>query len=269
MDTPIIIYGYTPSFALTVFAAVWFAAAFVVHCTATIRYRSWWFIPFTVGLGLEVVGYIGRCLSSKSDPYNLIYYIINYFFIVTAPVVMSASIYTILSTLIHRFGKEYAVLPPRVILWFFISSDVVATIVQVAGAALVGRKSAAREDPAVANNILLGGLAYQVFCMTAFIGIAGIFIVRAGRVIKSDGLLVFVIVCVMATLLIFLRTVFRLAETGQGLFGSLQTHEVYFACLEFAPVALTALLLAVWHPGRCLGWKRQTSTDKSVALASV
>ncbi|CEJ91935.1 hypothetical protein VHEMI07617 [[Torrubiella] hemipterigena] len=130
MDTPIIIYGYTPSFALAVFAAVWFSAAFVVHCTEAIRYRSWWFIPFTIGLALEVVGYIARCLSSKSDPYNLIYYIINYFFIVTAPVVMSASIYTILSTLINHLGREYSALPPRVILWFFISSDVVATIVQ-------------------------------------------------------------------------------------------------------------------------------------------
>lgn len=269
MDTPIIIYGYTPSFALALFGAMWFFGLFAVHCAQTMHYRSWWFIPFTVGLALEVVGYIGRILSSKSDPYNLIFYIINYFFIVTAPVVMSASIYAILSTLIPRFGKCYSILSPKVILWIFITSDAVATVAQVTGAALVGRKSAARQDPTVANNILLAGLAYQVFAMTAFIAIAGVFITRAARAIRTEGLSVFSGVFVLATLLIYLRTVFRLAETAQGLFGGLQTHETYFAYLEFAPVALAVLLFAGWHPGRCLGRSPASSLEKPSALPYV
>ena len=48
---------------------------------------------------------------------------------------------------------------------------------------------------------------------------------------------------------------FRLAETAEGLFSTLQTHEAYFAGLEFVPIAVAMLLLRVWHPGKCAGHK--------------
>ncbi|KAM5342155.1 hypothetical protein ACJ41O_015186 [Fusarium nematophilum] len=266
MDTPIIIYGYTPSFALAVFAAVWFSIFFIVHSAQTIRYRTWWFIPFAVGLGLEVVGYIGRCLSAKKDPYHLIFYIINYFFIVTAPVFMAASVYTILSALIPRLGRQHALLSPRVILWFFITSDAVATVVQVTGAALVGRRASARKDPKPANNVLLAGLAYQVFAMTVFIALTTVFIARGRQAIKKAGILMFITVLSMATLMIYLRTVFRLAEAAEGLWGPLSVHEVHFACLEFAPVALAVLLFAAYHPGRYIGASLHGSEDKPTVV---
>lgn len=252
-DTSVIIYGYTPSFALAVFAAAWFALLLVAHLYQTIRLRSWFFIVFPVGLFFEVVGYVARSLSAKKNPYNLIYFILNYFFIVTAPVFLAAGIYTILSALIPRLGRKYSFLPPKVILWFFITSDVIATITQVAGAALIGVASSKRKDPTTANNILLGGLAYQVFSMGVYVVLTVTFLFRARQAIREAGLTVFAVVFAVATGLIYLRTCFRLAETAEGLNGTLQTNEIYFACLEFAPVALAVVLFAGWHPGRCVG----------------
>lgn len=248
-----IIYGYTPSIAVAAFAAAWFFLHFVVHTVRTIQIRSWWWIPFSVGLIFEVIGYIARSLSAKKNPYDLIYFILNYFFIVVAPVFLAAGIYTILSALIPRVGRRYSFLPPRVILGFFITSDVISTVVQIAGAVLVGVKSSRQEDPTTANNILLGGLAYQVFVMTIFVILVGVFQFRARRALREQRLVVFCLAFSVATLMIYLRTVFRLAETSQGLMGELQSNEVYFACLEFAPVALVVLLLAIWHPGHCVG----------------
>jgi uncharacterized membrane protein YozB (DUF420 family) len=236
-----------------VFAAVWFLTMLVIHLTQTIRHRSWWFIPFSVGLFFEIVGYIARSLSAKKDPYNLIFFILNYFFIVTAPVFLAAGIYTILSALISRLGAKYSVLSPKVILWFFVLSDVISTITQVAGAALIGSQESKHKDPTFANNILLGGLAYQVFSIGVFIIVAGSFLVRARRALRKRGLFTFAAIFACVTILVYIRTVFRLAETAQGLNGSIQTHEIYFAILEFAPVALAVLLFARWHPGRCLG----------------
>ncbi|KAH8177161.1 RTA1 like protein [Sarocladium implicatum] len=270
-DTPIIIYGYTPSFALAVFAAAWFALLFIAHLYQTIRHRSWWFIVFPVGLVFEIVGYIARSLSAKQDPYHLIYFILNYFFIVTAPVFLAAGIYTILSALIPRLGRKYSFLPPKVILWFFIASDVVATVTQVAGAALIGKKESNREDPTTANNILLGGLAYQVFSMGIYVILSFTFLFRARHAIHDAGLVVFAVVFATATVLIYLRTCFRLAETAEGLNGRLQTNEIFFACLEFAPVALAVLLFAGWHPGRCVGAKvrpRHLTSEKDVRQQS-
>lgn len=252
-DVPVIIYGYTPSFALAVFAAVWFFVLLVAHLTQTIILRSWWFIPFSVGLFFEIVGYVARSLSAEKDPYNLIYFILNYFFIVTAPVFLAAGIYAILSALIFRLGRQYSFLPPTIVLWFFITSDVIATITQVAGAAIIGKRESDRKDPKIGNDILLGGLAFQVFTMGVYVILSATFLFRARAAIRAARLVLFTTVFAAATVLIYLRTCFRLAETAQGLGGKLQSNEIYFACLEFAPVALAVLLLAIWHPARFAG----------------
>jgi hypothetical protein len=249
----VIIYGYTPSFALAVLGAVLFALLFLVHLAQAIRHRTWYFITFSIGLAFEIVGYIARNLSAKSNPYNLIFFIIQYFFIVTAPVFLAAGVYTILSALINRLGREYSVLRPKVILWVFVTSDVIATITQIAGAALIGVKQSNKEDPTTANNILLAGLAYQVLSIGVFIVLTAIFLWRARKAIRVNGLGAFVTAFMAATLLIYLRTVFRLAETAEGLGGDLSTKEVYFGTLEFAPVVLAVILFAIWHPGRCVG----------------
>lgn len=52
---------------------------------------------------------------------------------------------------------------------FSITSDVLATTTQVAGAAIIGAKESNREDPTIGNNILLRGLAYQVFSLGVFV----------------------------------------------------------------------------------------------------
>ncbi|KAI6785029.1 uncharacterized protein J7T54_008123 [Emericellopsis cladophorae] len=261
-DTPVIIYGYTPAFSLSLFAVIWFFLFLIVHAAQVGIYRCWWFVTFPVGLVFEVVGYIARSLSAKKNPYNLLYFILNYFFIVTAPVFLAAGIYTILSALIPRLGRQYSFVPPKVVLWFFIASDVVATITQVAGAALIGVAQSNREDPTTANNILLGGLAYQVFSMGLYVLLTMSFLFRARSVIPRRGLTVFCIVFAIATVLIYLRTCFRLAETAEGLGGDLSSNEIYFACLEFAPVALAVLLYAIWFPGRCVGAKVRTTKEE-------
>ncbi|KAJ5288783.1 hypothetical protein N7478_001813 [Penicillium angulare] len=261
-DTSIIIYGYTPSIAIAAFAASWFFLHLITHTARTFKYRSWWWLTFSTGLVFEIVGYIARSLSAKKDPYHLIYFVLNYFFIVTAPVFLAAGVYTILSALIARLGNKYSFLRPTFILAFFITSDTISTIIQVAGASLVGVKESRHQDPTTANNILLAGLAYQVFAMSIFVMLMAAFEFRARHAIREHGLQVFCLSFSVSTLMIYMRTIFRLIETAEGLGGKLSTHEVYFACLEFAPIALVALLFCIWHPGRCLGAKVRSTNEK-------
>lgn len=232
----------------------------------TIRHRSWYWIVFPIGLLFEVAGYAARSLSAKKDPYHLLYFVLNYFFIVTAPVFLAAGIYTVLSGLITRdkiqnngqiTGKGlHTRFPPKLMIWFFVVSDVISTIVQVAGAALIGISYSKRNDPATANNILLAGLAYQVFSMGVFVILLGSYLFARFRSHATAGTSnIFCAVFGVTTVAVYLRTCFRLAETAQGLGGKLGTNEIYFACLEFAPVALAVLLMAIWHPGRCVGSK--------------
>jgi hypothetical protein len=51
----------------------------------------------------------------------------------------------------------------------------------------------------------------------------------------------------VASLLVFMPIIFRLAEASQGVGGYLSAHELFFGVLEFSPVGVAVLLLTVWH----------------------
>lgn len=157
--------------------------------------------------------------------------------------------------LINRVGKEYSPLQPKKILWIFVTSDVVTTIMQICGAALIGSTQSNRKDPNTGNNILLAGLAIQVFDFFIFLILTGIFLYKARRVIasKSWSFKGFLVAFVIATLLVFLRTCFRLAETAQGVKSFLFGNEGFFIGLEFVPILLSVLIFNGWHPGSYLG----------------
>ena len=209
---------------------------------------------------MEIIGYVFRILASKKNPYSVAYFVAQYFCIVVAPVFFSAAIYTIITVMINRIGREYAPLPPRVVLGIFIACDVIATIVQITGAALVGRAYSDGGDPNVPNKILLAGLAFQVCAFAVFIIILVVFLTKS-RKVTSKQFKIFAAATFFATLAVYLRTCIRLAETSEGLLEYLSTHEVIFGCLEFLPIILAVYIFIYFHPGRWLGSK--TTDGKS------
>lgn len=176
----------------------------------------------------------------------------QYFFIVVAPVILAAGIYVILSKLIALLGREYSpVLKPRTILITFITADVVATILQIAGAAMIGAAESDGKDSSTPNNILLAGLACQVFTFAVFLCLLALFMKKTAAAVRDyPGLRIFQWAVVAASLLVWIRTIFRLVETAEGVLGYLSSHEVFFGVLEFAPIVVAILVLAVWHPGK-------------------
>jgi hypothetical protein len=238
-----------------VLGVVLFFIALVLHLWLLLRYRTWYFCTVLIGTTMEVVGYIFRILASRINPYSVAYFVGQYFCIVVAPVFYSAAIYTLISVMINHVGRQYSPLPPKVILWIFIVSDVIATIIQIAGAALVGSAYSNGKDPNTPNNILLAGLAFQVFTFGLFIVLFIWFLTKA-RTQLNTALKVFAAAVFVATLAVYLRTCIRLAETAEGLLEFLSTHEVIFGCLEFAPIIIAVYIFVYWHPGRWLGSKR-------------
>jgi hypothetical protein len=222
---------------------------------------------------MEVIGYTSRSLSARKDPYSITFFIIEYFFIVTAPVFLTASIYVCLNKLISwaqsvgYTDRARTWNRPKLILWGFVACDVVSTIMQVAGAALIGYAESNRKDATTPNNILLAGLAFQSFAFLVFISVLCLFVgsLRSDKTFGPSlgGKKTFVIALFVASLLILLRILFRLAETAQGVFGYLMVHEAFFGALEFAPVISAVLVLAIFHPGRWIVRGKLTSkTDR-------
>ncbi|KAF2471101.1 RTA1-domain-containing protein [Lindgomyces ingoldianus] len=260
-DAAVVIYGYTPSVIVGVLGVILFFVAGVLHTWQLFKYRTWYFCTVLVGIAFEIVGYVFRCLSSQVDPYRVTFFVVQYFFIVVAPVFFSAAIYTVLSILINTTGRHYAPIPPKLILWVFITCDVIATVIQIFGAALIGVAESNRKDPTTPNNILLAGLAFQSFSFLIFILLFAWFLVKARRMQFKVVGKSFYVAFSAGVVLVYLRVCFRLAETAQGLYGDLSTHEVFFGCLEFAPVVGAIFLLAAWHPGRCIPRSRLVHVD--------
>lgn len=211
---------------------------------------------------MEVVGYIFRYLSYHDDPYSIPYFVVEYFFIVTAPVLMSAAIYVCLSRLIYWAvaegleTKDYSWIRPKLILWGFITCDVITTAAQVAGAALVGTAESTQQSPTLPNDILIAGLAFQTFAFSLFLYL---FIIITAIIHKNADLSPkladkrsFFTALATASISVYIRTIFRLVESAQGVFGYLSSHELLFGIMDFAPIVIAAWTLIIWHPGRCL-----------------
>lgn len=217
---------------------------------------------------MEVVGYIFRLLSSQQDPYSIPWFVVQYFFIVVAPVFFSAAIYTLVSVMINIYGREYAPMPPKLVLAIFITCDVVATIVQITGAALVGTAYSGGGNPTTFNRILLAGLAFQVFSFAVFLVVLAWTLIKSRRSTATINKS-FIAALVVATLAVYLRTCFRLAETAEGLMETLSTHEVFSGCLEFAPIVVAVFVFTYWHPGRWLKSRRLSQRKKEEQQAQV
>ncbi len=162
-----------------------YAAAVALHLFRLYQTRLWAFSILCIITALfEVVGYTSRLRSTRppiGNPYDVTSFVVQYFFIVVAPVFLSAGIYTTLTSLLAALGEKLSplALSRRQIIWIFVFSDVIATLAQVAGASLIGAAQSNRKDPTTPNHILLAGLVFQTFTFLVFLILLGIIMVRA------------------------------------------------------------------------------------------
>jgi RTA1 like protein len=61
----------------------------------------------------------------------------------------------------------------------------------------------------------------------------------------------------LATLTVFVRSVFRCVELREGFRGKLANREVTFMVLEGAMIVIAVAMLTIWHPGRAFRGKWQ------------
>ncbi|GAA5930968.1 hypothetical protein JCM3775_000765 [Rhodotorula graminis] len=255
-ESSVIIYGYVPSRALATIALVSFGLVALNYLSILARFKqSRAFSGLMVfGCICEIVGYAAR-LFSHYHPYVVVYFIIQYFFIVVSPVFFQAAFYLALGLGLRRLDHRGSTLlrfEPKILIAVMIVSDVVTTIIQVVGAALIGVAESARFGNGSAsitsdqaNDILLAGLATQTASFLAFLVLLGLCIWRSARTFTAAHLpKQFSLLLFLASLLVFLRTTFRLAETAQGVFGYASSHEALFGTLEYLPVILAVSIYA-------------------------
>ena len=194
-------------------------------------------------------------LSPDIDPYHMYAYPSGDLdapeLMPTAPCFFSATIYYILGEMITQYGRRYSLISARLYLAIFVSFDLISIIIQAVGGASASK--AGSEDPPgntkPGTHIMMAGIIIQLVSMSAFGLLWLIFLWRARAVPISRILLT---VTTFSAFCIIVRNFYRAVELSQGWKGYLITHEVYFAVLDGALMALSVGIFNIFFPARYL-----------------
>ncbi|KAH7039905.1 putative RTA1 domain protein [Microdochium trichocladiopsis] len=278
---------YTPSLGGNIAYAVILGLILVAQLGLGIRYKTWGFMVGMVGgLALEVVGYAGR-IPLHYNPFKFDPFLQQLICLTIAPAFLSASIYLCLARIVVAYGPETSRLKPRTYTYIFVTCDFISLVLQGGGGGITATANTkATNDMGV--NIMIAGMTFQVVSLAAFMAICAeyAFRIRRRRELLDYGFEQtrstfrfkgFLYALAAATILIFIRCAFRVAELSEGFNGPLANNEVTFMIFEGPMIMLATLALTVFHPGICFAgrWaeakpmtRKQTKQQQKRALVS-
>ncbi|KAL4993619.1 RTA1 like protein-domain-containing protein [Aspergillus recurvatus] len=287
---------YFPNLAGNVLYLVLFAIMLLAQLCQGLRFRTWSYLALmTCGTLLEVIGYGGRLLL-HSNPFNFSAFLQYLICLTIAPAFVTAAIYLSFGRVIVIYGERFSRLKAKSYAKIFVSCDILCLVLQAAGGAVTA--TAGRDQDSLRRigiNVMIAGLAAQVVCLGAFMVLVGDYAWRLRALRRGDyagpdiaapagsmnrgwrwkGLLWGLAI---ATLLIFVRSIFRVAELNGGFGSDLANDEVSFMILEGAMMAVACGCMSLFHPGLCLrggcwkdpgSWPLKERVEGAFPLAAV
>ncbi|KAL4738373.1 putative RTA1 domain protein [Aspergillus similis] len=247
-------YRYDPSMGAAVLFTLLFIGTTGYHIFQMFKSRTWFFIPFVIGGIFEIIGYIGRAISSKQTPnWTLGPYIVQTLFLLLAPALLAASVYMLLGRIIVLLRAEsHALLRRKWLTKIFVTGDVLSFVLQGAGGGIQSSGNLANMKNG--EHIIVVGLFVQIFFFGFFIITASMFYWKIKKypiprsctpdIPWSKHLHVLY----SASFLIMVRSIFRLAEYLQGNDGYLLHHEIYLYVFDALLMLITMVTFNLVHP---------------------
>ncbi|KAJ5113736.1 RTA1 like protein-domain-containing protein, partial [Penicillium angulare] len=275
-------YQYDPSLAVAIVAAALYGTAFVLTFVQWIRYKSWIWVVMVLAAAMEAVGYIGRCISTQNVTEKPIY-VLQFSLIILSPVLMAACCYILFSRILFLVvPRESRTLrlcwvPPRFITPIFVGFDIVALLLQLSGAVLISSASPGDPDSVDKANkgkgIAMAGVIIQLIAFGLF-SVAAVrfnftskrFSKELGQRYETVGEKEYIIdgrirnkhwpallrVVNLTTLLILVRSIYRLVEFSEGSGGYTNKHEWPMYVFDALVIYPCVALFVYWHPGKYL-----------------
>lgn len=193
----------------------------------------------------------------------LIHSTVNLIPLTLAPALLTACIYTSLTRIIVVAGAQTSRLKPKLYTYIFISCDLLALVLQAIGGGMAATARNAKGSRR-GVDIMIAGLISQVITMTLFLLLWADFVLRTRRS-GAQGPALFESLrqtktfsrfqwsLFTATLFIFIRCIYRVAELWDGFGGKLANHEATFMIFEGPMIILAVAAMTVWHPRRVFG----------------
>ncbi|CAI7637645.1 unnamed protein product [Penicillium discolor] len=275
-------YLYNPSLAVAIVAAVLYTLAFLLTTIQWIRYRAWVWSIMVIAAAMEAVGYIGRCVSVQNTLERPVY-VLQFSLVILAPVLMAACCYIIFGRILFLIVPQEARtlrlcwVPPRFITPIFVGCDIIALLLQLGGAVMISAVDATDKD--VKNKLNTGKHVAQVGVIIQLVAF-GMFAVAAvrfnftskrftgslseryenfgekeyiiGGVVKDKNWPTLLRIVNLTTILILVRSIYRLVEFTEGTKGYLSTHEWPLYVFDALCIYPCVALFVYWHPARYL-----------------
>ncbi|KAF9873744.1 rta1 domain-containing protein [Colletotrichum karsti] len=268
-----VFYHYEPSMVAAVIFIGVFGLSGLMHIWQLTRSRTWYFIPFVIGCLFEAIGYVGRAMSAQEAPdYSKNPYIIQSILLLLGPALFAASIYMVLGRLITLLDAgNYSLIKPKWLTKVFVLGDVLSFFAQSGGGGMLATAKD-RDSVKKGENIIVGGLGIQIVFFGFFMVVTLVFHMRLSRnpTPKTYSLdtpwkgLLWVLYA--SSLLIMVRSIFRVAEYVEGKESELQAKEMYIYIFDALLMGITVLLFNWFHPSRVInnratGLKQVSSSE--------
>ncbi|KAL3470293.1 RTA1 like protein-domain-containing protein [Aspergillus californicus] len=255
------IYDYSPSVAAGAIFMVAFGGTTGYHLYQLIKGRALYFIPFAIGGIFQVFGYLFRILG-HDDPGSIVLYALQTVLILLAPALYAASIYMVLGRLVVSLDAQHlSVVRVNWMTKIFVTGDVVSFLMQGGGGGLMSG-----DDPdtrQTGETITIAGLIIQIVFFGFFLVTCTIIHWRLKRNptaraqegvqhrcanVLAKNWVTLLIAMYAVSVLILIRSVFRLVEFIDGYGGYLMTHEVFIYMFDAFLMFWVMAVLNVWHP---------------------
>ena len=260
-DLTLASFDYRPSLGGNVFYAAIFCLYLVMNIYLGLRHKTWGYMAaMLLGLAGEIIGYIARVLLYQNpfDPSgnNFLIYIVC---LTISPAFISAAIYLCLGRIVVVFSERISRFRPRTYTLIFCGCDFFSLVLQAAGGGMTASATTYTSQQ-TGINIMLAGLSCQVASLLIFAVMSLEYSYRLYKnplswdtthsaLYESKVFKAFLCSLALATLAIFTRSIFRVAELSGGFHGSLANNQISFMVLEGAMITIACSCLTLLHPG--------------------
>lgn len=187
------------------------------------------------------------------------------------PALLAASIYMILGRIILLTdGEKYSIIRRTWLTKIFVGGDIISFLVQGAGGAIASSADGNPDKVKGGEKLIIIGLFVQLIFFGLFFIVAMLFQAKAkGHLARLPADLVWkkhLYVLYSISILIFIRSGFRVIEYIQGKDGYLLRNEVWLYIFDAVLMFLVCAAMNIVHPGDIALKLKERKSDRYVEM---